>query len=128
MGGISLKTGSTIQAAVLDVAKIERLVELSVKPAFVDKLREKTSSMETNKKVGLRFGFYFHFRILFAGCSLAFCPSSSSIIVLSSLSIYFCMWRRFLENMAPSALQLITYAFCWSGTHHSLIVHFLKFV
>lgn len=80
MGGISLKTGSTIQAAVLDVAKIERLVELSVKPAFVDKLREETSSMETNKKVGLRFGFYFHFRILFAGCSLAFClplPQSS---------------------------------------------------
>ncbi|KAE9465295.1 hypothetical protein C3L33_02796, partial [Rhododendron williamsianum] len=51
LGGISLKTGSTIQAAVLDVAKIERLVELSVKPAFVDKLREETSSMETNKKV-----------------------------------------------------------------------------
>lgn len=50
LGGISLKTGSTIQAAVLDVAKIERLVELSVKPAFVDKLREETSSMETNKK------------------------------------------------------------------------------
>lgn len=50
LGGITLKTGSTIRAVVLDVAKIERLIELSLKPAFVNKLKKETSSVETNKK------------------------------------------------------------------------------
>lgn len=71
MGGISLKTGSTIRAAVLDVAKIERLVELSVKPTFVDKLKEKTSSMEANKKVGFLVSFWNTICCLFT-CFLSF--------------------------------------------------------
>ncbi|KAL6997499.1 hypothetical protein U1Q18_007623 [Sarracenia purpurea var. burkii] len=50
LGGISLKSGSIVRAAILDVAKIERLVDLSLKPSFVDRLNEENSKVETNKK------------------------------------------------------------------------------
>ncbi|XP_057496360.1 rRNA biogenesis protein RRP5 [Actinidia eriantha] len=49
LGGIGLETGSIIRAAILDVAKIECLVDLSLKPSFVDRLLE-SSNIETNKK------------------------------------------------------------------------------
>ncbi|PSS36280.1 RRNA biogenesis protein [Actinidia chinensis var. chinensis] len=50
LGGIGLETGSIIRAAILDVAKIECLVDLSLKPSFVDRLNEESSNIETNKK------------------------------------------------------------------------------
>ncbi|GKV41870.1 hypothetical protein SLEP1_g49347 [Rubroshorea leprosula] len=48
--GTTLETGSVIQAAVLDVSKSERLVDLSLKPEFVDKSKEKSSKSKTHKK------------------------------------------------------------------------------
>ncbi|CAK9138865.1 unnamed protein product [Ilex paraguariensis] len=35
LSGITLETGSTVRAAVLDVARIERLVDLSLKPILL---------------------------------------------------------------------------------------------
>ena len=46
-----METGSIVQAAVLDVAKAERLVDLSLKPEFVEKFREESSKGSTQKKV-----------------------------------------------------------------------------
>ncbi|OMO68743.1 hypothetical protein COLO4_29434 [Corchorus olitorius] len=46
----TLETGTIVQAAVLDVAKAERLVDLSLKPEFVDKSREEGSKGKTHKK------------------------------------------------------------------------------
>ncbi|GFY80721.1 similar to RIBOSOMAL RNA PROCESSING 5 [Actinidia rufa] len=51
LGGFGLETGSIIRAAILDVTKIECLVDLSLKPSFVDRLNEESSNIETNKKV-----------------------------------------------------------------------------
>ncbi|CAL5390075.1 unnamed protein product [Camellia sinensis] len=50
VGGITVETGSIIRAVVLDVAKIEHLVDLSLRAAFVDILREETSKVDINKK------------------------------------------------------------------------------
>ncbi|XWS56135.1 hypothetical protein CRYUN_Cryun09bG0060500 [Craigia yunnanensis] len=50
LGGRTLETGSIVQAAVLDVAKAERLVDLSLKPEFVEKFREESSKGQTQKK------------------------------------------------------------------------------
>ncbi|CAL5409180.1 unnamed protein product [Camellia sinensis] len=50
LGGITVETGSIIRAVVLDVAKIEHLVDLSLRAAFVDILREETSKVDINKK------------------------------------------------------------------------------
>lgn len=49
--GSTVETGSTIQAAVLDVSKTERLVDLSLKPELVDKRKGQNSSRKTSKKV-----------------------------------------------------------------------------
>ncbi|XP_052176477.1 rRNA biogenesis protein RRP5 isoform X2 [Diospyros lotus] len=49
LDGVTLNAGSIIQAVVLDVAKIERLVDLSLKSAFVERSKE-TYSIETNQK------------------------------------------------------------------------------
>lgn len=51
MGGQSAETGSIVKAVVLDVAKMERLVELSLKPDFVNRLEPGTSSIKSQKKV-----------------------------------------------------------------------------
>ncbi|OMO51868.1 hypothetical protein CCACVL1_29542 [Corchorus capsularis] len=50
LGEHTLETGTIVQAAVLDVAKAERLVDLSLKPEFVDKSREEGSKGKTHKK------------------------------------------------------------------------------
>ncbi|CAK9145936.1 unnamed protein product [Ilex paraguariensis] len=50
LSGITLETGSTVRAAVLDVARIERLVDLSLKPDFVDVLKGESSDVQTQKK------------------------------------------------------------------------------
>ncbi|GMP96859.1 hypothetical protein CsSME_00045323 [Camellia sinensis var. sinensis] len=50
LGGITVETGSIVRAVVLDVAKIEHLVDLSLRAAFVDILREETSKVDINKK------------------------------------------------------------------------------
>lgn len=46
-----METGSTVLAAVLDVAKTERLVDLSLKAEFINKSREETSGTQSRKKV-----------------------------------------------------------------------------
>lgn len=51
VGGTTLETGCTVRAAVLDVAKTERLVDLSLKPEFLDKSRDENSNGQTHKKV-----------------------------------------------------------------------------
>lgn len=53
-----METGSTIQAAVLDVSKTERLVDLSLKPELVDNCKGKSSSRPTTKKVNPLVQFY----------------------------------------------------------------------
>ncbi|CAI0406524.1 unnamed protein product [Linum tenue] len=50
LGGATLATGSIIQAAVLDVAKSERLVDLTLKPEFLKTYREQSSSRKSEKK------------------------------------------------------------------------------
>ncbi|GMP76051.1 hypothetical protein CsSME_00032894 [Camellia sinensis var. sinensis] len=50
LGGITVETGSIVRAVVLDVAKIEHLVDLSLRAAFVDILREETSKVDINKE------------------------------------------------------------------------------
>lgn len=50
LGGVDLEKGSTVQAAVLDVSKSERLVDLSLKPEFVVKSKVKSSKKESHKK------------------------------------------------------------------------------
>ncbi|GMJ14782.1 Ribosomal RNA Processing 5 [Hibiscus trionum] len=49
LGGLTLETGSVVRAAVLDVDKAERLVDLSLKPDFV-KSKEESSKGQTHKK------------------------------------------------------------------------------
>uniref|UniRef100_A0A5B7AEH9 rRNA biogenesis protein RRP5 n=1 Tax=Davidia involucrata TaxID=16924 RepID=A0A5B7AEH9_DAVIN len=50
LGGVTVETGSVVRAAVLDVAKIENLVDLSLKPVFVDRFKEESSNIQTHKK------------------------------------------------------------------------------
>ncbi|CAK9319362.1 unnamed protein product [Citrullus colocynthis] len=50
LSGSMVERGSTIQAAVLDVSKTERLVDLSLKAELVDKWKGKNSSRQTNRK------------------------------------------------------------------------------
>ncbi|KAL8147183.1 rRNA biogenesis protein RRP5 isoform X2 [Apium graveolens] len=50
LGGQSVETGSIIQAVVLDVSKMERLVDLTLKPDIVNRLKEGTSSIKSQKK------------------------------------------------------------------------------
>ncbi|WCJ34083.1 rRNA biogenesis protein RRP5 [Euphorbia peplus] len=50
LGETVVKTGSTVRAAVLDVLKRDRFVELSSKPQFLDKSSEKRSKSLTDKK------------------------------------------------------------------------------
>lgn len=59
MGGTNAETGSAVQAAVLDIAKAERLVDLSLKPEFVDKFKDQASISEKSKKVVLKLPYFF---------------------------------------------------------------------
>lgn len=54
-----MKEGSIVQAAVLDVSKAERLIDLSLKPEFVDKFLGESSKGQTHKKVMPYFLLYF---------------------------------------------------------------------
>ncbi|XP_057982836.1 rRNA biogenesis protein RRP5 [Malania oleifera] len=48
--GNSLGIDSTVRAAILDVAKAERLVDLSLKPAFIERFEGGGSNSQTHKK------------------------------------------------------------------------------
>ncbi|GFP79860.1 protein rrp5 homolog [Phtheirospermum japonicum] len=50
LGGTFVESNSVIQAAVLDVSKIERLVDLSLKPEFINRAKEERSSSKAHKK------------------------------------------------------------------------------
>lgn len=50
LGGQSVETGSIIKAVVLDVSKMERLVDLTLKPDIVNRIKEGTSSIKSQKK------------------------------------------------------------------------------
>ncbi|KAI3446386.1 hypothetical protein Pfo_003051 [Paulownia fortunei] len=46
----TVENNSVIRAAVLDVSKIERLVDLSLKPEFINRSKEESSTVKTLKK------------------------------------------------------------------------------
>ncbi|RVX09623.1 rRNA biogenesis protein RRP5 [Vitis vinifera] len=48
---LTAERGSTVQAVVLDVAKTERLVDLSLKPEFLDRHKEDSSNSQAGKKI-----------------------------------------------------------------------------
>ncbi|XP_010317858.1 rRNA biogenesis protein RRP5 [Solanum lycopersicum] len=50
LSGLPVETGSSIRTAVLDVSRIERLVDLSLKPAFVNKSKKETTNGQAQKK------------------------------------------------------------------------------
>lgn len=50
LAGTIVETGSIIQAVVLDVAKAEHLVDLSLKPEFVNNLKQESSKSQTRTK------------------------------------------------------------------------------
>ncbi|KAL2897412.1 rRNA biogenesis protein RRP5 [Bienertia sinuspersici] len=50
LGGKTLETGSTIRAAVLDVVKSERLVDLSLKPEFIEKPEKNAGGVSQKKR------------------------------------------------------------------------------
>ncbi|WOG99939.1 hypothetical protein DCAR_0519295 [Daucus carota subsp. sativus] len=50
LGGHSVEIGSIVKAVVLDISKMERLVDVSLKPDFVNRLKESTSSLKSQKK------------------------------------------------------------------------------
>lgn len=49
MAGTTVENNSTIRALVIDVSKIERLVDLTLKPEFLDIPKEESSIMKTVK-------------------------------------------------------------------------------
>ncbi|XP_059646446.1 rRNA biogenesis protein RRP5 [Cornus florida] len=50
LAGNTVEIGSTVHAAVLDVTKIERIIDLSLKPVFIDTSKGKSSDIQTHKK------------------------------------------------------------------------------
>lgn len=50
LSGLPVETDSSIRTAVLDVSRIERLVDLSLKPAFVNKSKKETTNSQAQKK------------------------------------------------------------------------------
>lgn len=54
VAGTILESGSVVEALVLDVAKADKLVELTLKPEFINRSKESSTS-HTNKKVGIFF-------------------------------------------------------------------------
>lgn len=53
VAGTIVESNSVIQAAVLDVSKIERLVDLSLKPEFINRAKKESSRSKTLTKVCL---------------------------------------------------------------------------
>lgn len=51
VAGTIVETGSTVRAVVLDVAKAEHLVDLSLKQQLTNKLKEESVRSRTHKKV-----------------------------------------------------------------------------
>ncbi|KAL0338043.1 UNVERIFIED_CONTAM: rRNA biogenesis protein RRP5 [Sesamum calycinum] len=51
LAGTNVESNSVVRAAVLDVSKIERLVDLSLKPEFINRSKEESSTVQTPKKV-----------------------------------------------------------------------------
>ena len=50
LNGTTVEKDSTVQVVVLDVAKTEHLVDLSLKPEFLDRHREDSSNSQVGKK------------------------------------------------------------------------------
>ncbi|XP_050380953.1 rRNA biogenesis protein RRP5 [Argentina anserina] len=50
LAGTTIETGSIVRTVVLDVAKAEHLVDLSLKPEFSTKLKQESSKSQTNIK------------------------------------------------------------------------------
>ncbi|KAF5193438.1 rRNA biogenesis protein RRP5, partial [Thalictrum thalictroides] len=50
LGGTNVETGSVVQAMVLDIAKTEHLVDLSLKPDLVSRVKEHQPSFQNGKK------------------------------------------------------------------------------
>lgn len=46
-----MERGSVVEALVLDVARAERLVDLTLKPELINRSRERSSMSHTKKKV-----------------------------------------------------------------------------
>lgn len=51
MNGITAECGTTVRAAVLDISKSEWLLDLSLKPEFVERSKQEGSNVHTLKKV-----------------------------------------------------------------------------
>lgn len=51
VGGITVESGTTIRAAVLDVSKLDRLVDLSLRIEFVNRTKQDSSDAQVSKKV-----------------------------------------------------------------------------
>ena len=80
MAGTILESGSIVEALVLDVGKADKLVELTLKPEFINRSKESSIS-RTNKKVGIFF-------------------SAPCLFRLSS-----CIYITFLSHMAEKKLS-----------------------
>lgn len=66
VGGAIAEIGSCVRAIVLDVAKAEHLVDLSLKPEFFDDYRGESSKSQSHKKVkfyALYLGALYHFSV-----------------------------------------------------------------
>ncbi|XP_061360719.1 rRNA biogenesis protein RRP5 isoform X2 [Gastrolobium bilobum] len=50
LAGAIVERGSMVEALVLDVAKAERLVDLTLKPEFINRTKERSAISHTNKK------------------------------------------------------------------------------
>ncbi|GER39943.1 RNA binding [Striga asiatica] len=50
LAGTTVERNSVVKAAVLDISKIDRLVDLSLKPEFISRAKEENSNSETLKK------------------------------------------------------------------------------
>lgn len=53
-----MEVGSVVEAAVLDVAKVGQLVDLSLKQVFVNKVNNESSNSHSEKKVKLLPSLY----------------------------------------------------------------------
>lgn len=53
-----MEVGSVVEAAVLDVAKVGQLVDLSLKQVFVNKVNNESSNSHSEKKVKLLLSLY----------------------------------------------------------------------
>lgn len=53
VAGTTVENNLVVRAAVLDVSKIERLVDLSLKPEFINNSKVEISTVKTLKKVCL---------------------------------------------------------------------------